>query len=266
MEQYQKGRVAAYIVVLAAVAAGLVFTTTHWLAPRLLTHYEHAPELQMVPRRSVSARGVAADPINVALVGSRDEVIRAMRSAGWTVADSATRRADVAIVKSVLLNRPDSAAPVSPLFLFGRAQDIALEREVGPSARQRHHVRLWRAYGVTHTGRPIWLGGATFDLRVGVSHRGLHPTHHIAPDVDDERDTLLSNLIHAGEVDTLFTVTGMGIRVDSHNAEGDRFDTDGEIAVAILSRVQQSAPHVDTLSEPSLVSLKNRLWAFGHRR
>ncbi len=247
---------------LSVIAA--VFGITHWLAPMLLTHYEHAPELAPLPKVTTNAKHRTGDPINFAIVGSLPEIEQAMHAAGWDVADSLSRSADIAIAKSVLFNRPDSTAPVSPLYLFGRAQDIAFEREVGRSARRRHHVRLWLAKGVTHDGRQVWIGDALFDLRAGISHRGFHPTHHIAPDIDEERDTLVSNLISTHRVAQLFDVTGLGLRVDAHNAEGDRYDTDGETKVIVLAAGGADAAKVDTLPDPPLVSLKNSLWSFAH--
>jgi hypothetical protein len=253
------------IAVTAVIVIALVYTATHWLAPHLFTHYDHAPEMAALPKRTMSAKHLKGDPVNLAAVGSQAELEAAMARAGWKVADRPSRRADIWIAESVLFNRPDSTAPVSPLYLFGRAQDIAFEREVGRSARSRHHARFWLAQGVTHDGRPIWLGDATFDLRAGISHRGLHPTHHIAPDVDEERDTLVADLIRAKQAGIFFTVSGMGIRVESHNAEGDRFDTDGEIDVLVLAPANAAVAHTDTLPEPWLVATKDDFWRWAHR-
>lgn len=248
----------------AIAVIALVYSATHWIGPQLFTHFEHAPELAALPKRTATARHLKGDPVNITAVGTEGELVAAMHAAGWAIADRANRETDIAIAKSVLFNRPDSTAPVSLLYLFDRPQDIAFEREVGKSARSRHHVRFWLAKGVAHDGRPVWLGDATFDLRAGMSHRGLHPTHHIAPDVDEERDTLVANLVKAGQVATLFTVSGMGIRVESHNAEGDRFDTDGEIAAVILAPGNFPVTHTDTLPEPSVVATKNQFWRWAH--
>lgn len=250
---------------LALVVALTVELATHVIGPALLTHYDGFPALASTPKRSVNARGLPADPLNVALIGSEAEITEALRRAGWTAAEPVTRRSSIGIAASVLLHRPDSAAPVSPLYLYGRQQDLAFEREVGVSASRRHHVRLWRVAGLAYDQRPVWLGGASFDLRAGMSHRGLHPTHHIAPDLDEERDTLAADLVRARQVRASFRVTGLGLRVDAHNAEGDRFDTDGEMRVLVLS--PGNAP-VDPAPEPSLpaaVQLKDRLWSWVHR-
>ena len=188
-----------------------------------------------------------------------------MRRAGWDAADPITRASSLAIARSVLFDRPDSTAPVSPLYLYGRAQDLAFEREVGRSASRRHHVRLWQAPGVLISGRPVWLGDAAYDLRAGISHRGLHPTHHIAPDVDAERDTLVADLARVGQVAARAHVTGVGLRVDAHNAEGDRYDTDGELTVVTLppNNVPVAVPPA-LAPDPPLVAVKEQWWARFH--
>jgi hypothetical protein len=259
---------AEVLLIAFCVAVLLVMTVTfltHVVAPRLFTHYEHFPALAGVPKRTLSAKRAFADPVNVALVGTDSEITTAMRRAGWVRADAISRASDMAIAKSVLLNRPDSTAPVSPLFLFGRQQDLAFEQQVGPSARRRHHVRLWRVAGVAFGGRPVWIGDATFDLSAGMSHRGFHPTHHIAPDIDEERDALEEALVRAWQIAATFRVTGMGLRVDDHNAEGDRFDTDGELRVMVVSPGNALHPRPADPGVPWLVALKDRLWGWGHR-
>jgi len=251
---------------IAAIAVGLVTFTTHVIGPVLFTHYDHFPALAQIPKRTVNVRGYAGDPINVAIVASSDsELAAAFRRAGWTEADPITRASSIGIAKSVLLGRPDSAAPVSPLYLFGRQQDHAFEREVGRSASRRHHVRLWRVAGLTYEGRSVWIGDASFDVRAGISHHGLHPTHHIDPDVDTERDDVESDLAHASEVAEAFHVTGFGLRIDARNAEGDRFDTDGELLVIVTTPAgtAHTAPRI--APDPWLVRMKERVYAWAHR-
>ena len=126
-------------------------------------------------------------------------------------------------------------------------------------------MRLWLDSGVVYAGRPVWIGGATFDLRAGISHRGFHPTHHIAPDIDEERDAIEFALAKAGQVSATFRVTGLGIRVDDHNAEGDRFDTDGELRVVVLSPGNAAIAAPSDPGVPPIVALKDRFWDWGHR-
>jgi len=257
--------IGATVLVFGLALVGAIAIVTHMVGPYLVSNYDAFPAMAHAPKRAVNANGISADPLNVALVGSEAEVREAFRRAGWALAEPVTRRSSVKIVESVLLRRPDSAAPVSPLYLYGRVQDLAFERETGRSASRRHHVRLWLMPNVTYQARPVWLGGATFDASAGISHRGFHPTHHIAPDVDEERDTLAADLVRAQQVAATFRVTGVGLRFDAHNAEGDRYDTDGELRVLVLS--PGNAPHPAPV-EPQAswaVRLKDRLWTWMHR-
>ncbi len=247
------------------VVEGSVMLLTHVVAPLLLTHYERNPALETVPKRTRTRHGFEADPVNVALVGTAEEVGTAFAKAGWSRADSLSRASDFAIAKSVFLRRPDSTAPVSSLFLYGRRQDIAYEREVGKSASRRHHVRLWLAEGVTGQGRPVWIGDAAYDLRAGMSHRAPVPTHHIEADVDRERDTVLADLAAAGQLAERYDVTGLGPRIDARNAEGDRFDTDGELDVGVISPGNATHAAPTALSDPTLVRLKNTLFEWSHQ-
>jgi hypothetical protein len=254
-------RVAA-ITLLAAVAVVLVSLELfdQVIAPMAFAHYEHNPTFARLPTRTLDRGKNRADPVNVALVGTAEEVATAFAKAGWSRADSLSRRSDLGIATSVLLDRPDSTAPVSSLFLYGRRQDAAFEREVGRSARRRHHVRLWLADGVTDHGRPVWIGDAAYDLRAGLSHRTWGPTHHIEADVDRERDTVLANLTAAGQLVERYSVTGMGPHIDARNAEGDRFDTDGELDVGVISPGNAAHGPPAILPDPRVIQWKNSLW------
>ena len=112
----------------------------------------------------------------------------------WYAADPLGLRSDLQIAADTVLKRPDDQVPVSSLYLFGRKEDLAFEQPVGDSPRKRNHVRFWRSDKIDSDGRPLWLGSATFDERVGLSHTTGQITHHIAPDVDTERDHLFQDL------------------------------------------------------------------------
>ena len=86
-------------------------------------------------------QGIAGDPINVGLVGSERDVVRAFGLAKWDTADAVTLRSAIHIGESVLFDHPYPDAPVSPLVFEGRREDLAFELPVGQSADQRHHVQ-----------------------------------------------------------------------------------------------------------------------------
>ena len=178
--------------------------------PALWTRHEHQPGLAERPMVTRTAQGIPGDPLNVGLVGSREEVVRAMRAADWYPADATTLRTAIEIAGSVLFDRPYRDAPVSDLYYDGRRQDLAFEKPAGTSADERHHVRFWRVLERGSEGRPVWLGAATFDRGVGFSHLTGAVTHHIAPDIDAERDGIIGSLDGAQVLTARYQTDGGG--------------------------------------------------------
>ncbi|MCA1406487.1 LssY C-terminal domain-containing protein [Ensifer sp. IC3342] len=227
-------------VVHAALAALLIS-----LAAYLLLAYFVVPEIWIFRDRhrlsasntmvTATADDIPGDPINVGLVGSKAQVVRAFAAARWYPADAITLRSSIDIGLSVVLDRPDREAPVSPLFYDGRKQDLAFEKAVGESADQRHHVRFWLTDRSDNDGRPVWLGSATFDRGVGLSHDTGQITHHIGADIDAERDFLISDLQAAGQIESTYEIDGIGATTDGRNGGGDRYFTDGLALIGIVA-------------------------------
>ncbi len=224
-------------------------------------HYEHQPNLEDTPKTTRTGNGIPGDPLNIGLVGAREEVEQALQAAGWHPADAVSTRSSLHIAESVVLDRQYADAPVSSLFVWGRKQDMAFEQPLGKSARQRHHVRFWKSEALSPDGRPTWLGAATFDRSVGLSHRTGQITHHIDPDVDAERDHVLNSLIAAQQLLQTYQVTGVGPTVAGRNGGGDWYFTDGELTVGVISPGNQPnhIPLIET-PNPNLIEAKNSFW------
>jgi hypothetical protein len=220
------------LAVLLLVYLGLAYL----LLPTWWRFHNRHPALLAAPKTTRTAQGLPGDPLNVALVGTHSEVVHSLLAAGWYPADPITFRSSLHIAASVLRGRPYPDAPVSNLYVWGRRQDLAFERSVGDSPRQRHHVRLWRAAEPDGEGRSLWLGAATFDRRVGFSHRTGQITHHIAPDIDAERDQLFADLQHTGLLVEEYRVRGVGPTRRGRNGGGDLYYTDGDLRVGVLAR------------------------------
>jgi hypothetical protein len=186
------------------------------------------------PRITHTVDGIPGDPVNLALVGSESDVIHAMTKAKWYPADAITFRSSLRIAVDSVIRRPDDDAPVSALELFGRKQDFAFEQPVGDSPRRRHHVRFWR-WDRLHEGREVWFGAATYDERVGFSDTTGQITHHIGPDVDAERDRILSQLREAGQTLETYYIDGFHKELQGKNGGGDPWHTDGRLGVAVLT-------------------------------
>lgn len=173
--------------------------------------------------------GIAGDPVNLAFLGSEEAVVGAFAAAGWTAADPVTWRTALGIGAAVALHRPYAGAPVSPLLFEGRVQDMAWERALGRSPGRRHHLRLWRM----GEDPPLWLGAASLDRSVGFSHRTGQVTHHIAPDLDAERDGVVEDLSRTGRVEAVRAMDGVD-PLEGRNGGGDRFVTDGVLRLVVL--------------------------------
>lgn len=210
----------------------------------LLVCYLIMPELwifrdrNLVPGLSkmvtTTEQDIPGDPINVGLVGSKQQVIRAFAAAGWDPADKITLRSSIEIGLSVVFERPDLDAPVSPLLYEGRKQDLAFERPVGKSADERHHVRFWLAETPGEGSVPLWLGSASFDRGVGVSHDTGQITHHIDPDLDADRGLVIGDLRDAGQISVTYERDGIGATKVGRNGGGDPYFTDGKVLVGVL--------------------------------
>ena len=187
------------------------------------------------PRITQTSDGHPGDPVNIAIEGSEKDLVRAMHAAGWYPADPITLASSVRIVVDSVIRKPDDDAPVSTLLLFGRKQDLAFELPVGDSPRQRHHVRFWRRDKLKE-GRPVWFGSATFDERVGLSHTTGQVTHHIGPDVDAERDLIMSGLLKAGQTQDEYYVSRYHKALEGRNGGGDPWHTDGRLGAVVLKK------------------------------
>lgn len=216
-----------------ALFCGAYLGVAYFVAPELWTLRDRAAASKsaMVTR---TPQGIAGDPINIGLVGTEKDVLHALAIAKWDTADAVTLKTAIEIGESVLFDRPYPDAPVSQLLFQGRPQDLAFEQPVGGSADRRHHVRLWRTTEVGSDGRLMWLGSASFDMGVGVSHDTGAVTHHIGPDLDAERDYLIKSLFDAGLLESTMQIEGVGATENGRNGGGDSYFTDGKATVGML--------------------------------
>jgi hypothetical protein len=85
-------------------------------------------------------------------------------------------------------------------------------------------------------GRPLWIGSATYDTRVGLSHTTGEITHHIAPDVDAERGHLFQSLDATGKLLETYQIDDFHRVRNGRNGGGDPWSTDGELWTGVIAR------------------------------
>ncbi|EYT54663.1 hypothetical protein H490_0107110 [Leucobacter sp. UCD-THU] len=194
--------------------------------------------------RTRTSDGLLGDPINLSLRGTEQQLHDAMERAGWVRADPVTLRSSWGIVVSTITRRNYDRAPVSPLFLFGRMQDVAYQQEVAGNPAKRHHVRFWRTpegWLLPGGARVDWLGAATFDRAVGFSLFTLQITHKIDADIDVERDHVVATVQRANPAARLEVLSDFSTGYHSRNGGGDTIRTDGDLPVIDLSPIGTEA-------------------------
>jgi len=220
---------------LVGIALLAYLAVAYLLLPQFWKRYaEKHPSLDDVPHVAQTADGIPADPINVALIGTKAEVVKIMLAAQWHPADKLTLRSCLEIAEAAVFKREYEDAPVSNEFLFGRKQDLAFEQAVGDNPRHRHHVRFWESEKRDEHGRPVWLGAAIFDKRIGLSRTTGQITHETAPDIDAERNKLFDDLRKTGELAEITIVPGFHKIRDGRNGEGNPWHTDGDLYEGVI--------------------------------
>ncbi len=237
--------VRALLVVCLLCVAGYGLAS-YGLLPKAWKIYETKhPALDLAPTRAFTAQGIPGDPINLAFIGSQEDLMQAAKAAHWVPADPITWASSARIVVSSAIHRAYETAPVSDLFVYGKKQDVAFEQAFGRDPSKRHHARFWKSDLLDALGRPLWFGAATFDRGVGVSHLTGQVTHHIDADVDRERDKLVQDLIQGATL-TLSWIDGFHAQLRGKNGGGDPYYTDGRLCLmtvpdgGLLESVQQT--------------------------
>lgn len=203
--------------------------------------------------RTHTADGLLGDPINIALRGTESQLHKAMTLAGWTRAADLTLATGWRIVTTTLTRRSYPEAPVSPLFMFSRQQDFAYQQEVAGSPSKRHHVRFWKCpdgWLLPGGFQADWLAAGTYDRNVGLSLFTLQITHKIDPDVDAERDHIVTSLAAANQAAQVDKIEQFSTGYHSRNGGGDLIETDGHLPVVDLSGLAAA----DVLVRPTLDS------------
>jgi hypothetical protein len=194
--------------------------------------------------RARTSDGLLGDPINLAALGTEAQLHEAMTAAGWIRADEVTLASSWRIVTSTIFRRSYDEAPVSPLMLFGRQQDLAYQQEVQGNPAKRHHVRFWRCpedWLLPGGHRTDWLAAGTFDRAVGFSLFTLQITHKIDADTDVERDHIVATLTGASDDVEVSVLADFSTGYHSRNGGGDTIETDGDLPIVDVRKVPPGA-------------------------
>jgi len=211
------------------------------VAPAITLPVSRAPldgglqrDLQSLPRRVNDEFKNLGDMVNFVLIGSEKQVQDALAAANWHVADTSTPGS---VAKAILMATQKEdylQMPMSQLYLFGRVQDFGYEMaEPYAMVASRHHFRIWKSTA-TYNSKPVWAGAGTHDIGFEKDQRNGKVTHKIDPAVDGERDNIGESLEQAGQVRMMTYFTPSDPVLESKNATGGGFHSDGRVLVIFL--------------------------------
>jgi hypothetical protein len=223
----------------------------HLYAPnefRDLTEAELRSALESMPccATSEDGRGIQ-DPLNFVVVGDPDEALSSFVRSGWHISEVLRRRSALETFRSYFFSSQYKYAPVSPIYLFGRRQDVALQK-ARETARQRNHLRIWRT-PLRCNGDPVWVGQISRDVGLTFNWKSIIG-HEVDPDVDEARSYLAQDMLRSQGLERVGWVKGVGAASESephHMEDGSPFFTDGLRLVMWFGKAPISLDEIEFL-------------------
>lgn len=237
------------------LAVALTYGTAAYIVlPRVIRVGLKILQRKRVPRFTITGDGLPGDPVNLVLIGTRQQLQSAFAAAGWSEADRLGLSSSWHMVRAFVFNSPYATAPFSTLYLFGRGQDIGFQKAIDNSPRKRHHIRFW-ASSLTgakatvgtasfwlntdrppHHERVLWVGAGTKDTGLSLTKLTFQITHATDADTNAERDYIIAELAkNRVIVDVNSYRSGQRLPTEHVN----HYVTDGDVTVAHLAPPSQ---------------------------
>ena len=220
--------------------------------PRVIRLGLRILQRKRVPSYTITGDGLPGDPVNLALVGTLQQLRSAFAISGWSEADRLGLASSWGMIRAFVLNSPYPTAPFSTLYLFGRGQDIGFQKAIDDSPRKRHHIRFWalspsRAQATwgdagfwQNTERPpdnervLWVGAGTRDTGLSFTRLSFQITHATDSDTNAECDHIIAELTRNRAIEAVeIYQSGQDLLPEHVN----HYVPDGEIALAKLVNV-----------------------------
>ena len=225
-----------------------------------LDETELRTELENLPCCATNEDGTEnGDPLNLVLIGSREDLSSAFVRRGWLPAEQTYGTAVWKTIKSFLFGSRYRYSPVSPLYFSKRQQDFAGQKP-RHTVHERNHLRMWLS-PMRYQGKPVWIAQISRDIGVRFTFKTWPPvTHKIDPDIDEAMYALMEDLMYSQQLAKIGWVKGVGAATRSkprHNLTGDPYFTAGLRAVLMFDRRPYSFAEIQRFDwEESAVSSK----------
>lgn len=177
--------------------------------------------------------GKKMEPLSFIIIGSEEKIINVFSAAGWSLAEKPNLNNFLKLSSTIAKNESYPTAPMTPSFYESKTNDLGFEKTTDlNSARQRHHTRYWRTdYKIGNAD--VWVATASFDQGVEIGPIIQIPVHQIDPDIDAEREFIMSDLLETGLISN-YQKMGLVGEIEGVNAAGDNFTTDGKAYLIYL--------------------------------
>jgi hypothetical protein len=189
------------------------------------------------------------DPLNLVIIGDVEDAFSSLVRRGWGPTEVTWKGSVMRMMSSAMSRERYPYAPISNLYLYGRSQDIALQK-ARDNIHQRNHLRLWRS-SMLYRGKPVWIGQISRDIGSRMTiHSPTFTTHKIDPDVDEAAKALLEDLVYSQGLRAIGLVRGVGVALKSaprQNLTTDPYFTTGMRTVLLFDSMLTSLTDIEIL-------------------
>jgi hypothetical protein len=185
-----------------------------------------------VPERTTTPKGLDTDVVNLAFIGSQEQLNSSFEAAGWKPSDARSVRNVFREIHAFLFLRNYPNSPMSEQFLEGQTVDSTWQRGLDSISR-RDHLRIWSSPDLWR-GQPVWLSASTRDVGATLSLRRRRFIHIVDPDIDEERERVVRDLTLSGCVEAVHYAPRPAMPKTVENATGHELRTDGAMAIVKL--------------------------------
>ena len=211
---------------------------------------EFTAALESLPCCATNENGSRnGDPLNLVIIGGIEDAFPSLVRRGWSPTEVTWKGSVMRIMRSAMSRERYPYAPISNLYLFGRPQDIALQK-ARDNIHQRNHLRLWRSPMLYH-GKPVWVGQVSRDIGSRLTiHSPTFTTHKIDPDVDEAARALMEDLVYSQALRAIGLVKGVGAAPKSaprENLTTDPYYTAGMRSVLLFDSTPTSLREIEVL-------------------
>jgi hypothetical protein len=209
-------------------------------------------KLLTLPRRSLTGKGRPSDMVNLAFIGSRQQIEGAFKAAGWTYGDAVSAWSVLREARAMSSLNSYAHLPISRQWLAGKAPDFRLEQSFD-SYQKREHIRFWNQDELAPN---LWASSAIRETGASWSIHTGRFIHHVDGNIDAEREKVVRDLTLKGCVANVYRVQ-LGVNPEREkNASGDTFLSDGSVAVMELKDCEE--PTTATVASSSAMAWRPR--------